>query len=408
LTPLPSRQFQGFISVFHVIFVAGLGLCLFMRFRRPGFTWDLSDTALVGLVLVQAALYVWFLILQRVPQTAGVAWAGYFASGYVIWLLEWQLEPALQWTAWAYLGQMFGVLPPRFSAPASVAVFLTYFGLKLGWANFVALKAWDWFSGIFLLVSVTALGMFLHRITVTSSERARLIQELERARKELELSRHRDTELAALRERERLARDLHDSLGHSLVTLTVQLEAAQRLYAVDPSRGQVVLEEMKSLTRTSMEQLRRSLAGLRAPGLGERPLSEAIRDLCAEVRQRTSLDLDCHLADRIENLPPAVAEVLWRVVQEGLANIEKHAAAKKASVRLEWLSTAEGANRESRKIRAQVGDDGVGLPADAEARPGHYGLRGLRERVEGVGGEFALTANGSKGGLLQAQIPILT
>ncbi|HWI59663.1 MAG TPA: sensor histidine kinase, partial [Bacillota bacterium] len=227
---------------------------------------------------------------------------------------------------------------------------------------------------------------------------ARLIQELKAARKEVELARQRDAELAVLRERERLARDLHDSLGHGLVTLTVQLEAAQRLYAVDPARASALLEEMKQLTRTSMEQLRRSLAGLRAPGLGERPLSQALCALGQEVAERTGLTVDCQVPTAADTLPPAVAEALWRVTQEGLANIEKHAQAQTAQISLLL---------ELRQVRLRVRDDGRGLPAEAEAKPGHYGLRGLRERIEGLGGEFTISPAQPHGTLLEARIPLI-
>jgi len=121
--------------------------------------------------------------------------------------------------------------------------------------------------------------LFIHRLVVTSAERAKLIQQLQAAQRELEAAHQREAEISVLRERERLARDLHDSLGHGLVTLNVQLEAAQRLYTVDPAKASALMEEMKNLTRTSMEQLRRSLAGLRTPGLGDRALKGAIEEL---------------------------------------------------------------------------------------------------------------------------------
>src|SRR5262249_56005621 len=89
-------------------------------------------------------------------------------------------------------------------------------------------------------------------VSHTSSERAGLIAELQAAQRALEVARQRDTELAALRERERLARDLHDSLGHALVALSVQLEAVQRLYTVDPARAPAHVSTMKDLPRASM------------------------------------------------------------------------------------------------------------------------------------------------------------
>ncbi|HYG36480.1 MAG TPA: sensor histidine kinase [Clostridia bacterium] len=410
--PLPIRQFRGFVTVFHVIFLAGLTFCILMRWRRPEVAWGLQDTALLALYLLQVGLYVRFFILLRTPPQDWKGWSVYFLTSYAIWLAEWRLEPSLEWTAWAYLGQMFGVLPPRVTLPASIAVFVSYSLLKLGWERLAAFSIWEWFGAASLVVSVTSLGMFLHRISTTSSDRARLIEELEGARKQLELARQRDAELAALRERERLARDLHDSLGHNLVTLTVQLEAAQRLMAPDPARATSILEEMKQLTRTSMEQLRRSLAGLRAPGLGDQSLTAALERLCAELRQRTSLKVECHIKGNADTFTPAVGEVLWRVAQEGVANVEKHAMARTVQISLQLNrgglpagQTQATSNLGQAVLR--VTDDGEGLPLAPEMRPGHYGLRGLRERVEGLGGTFTTSANRPQGTIIEARVPIV-
>jgi signal transduction histidine kinase len=269
--PLPDRQFRRFLYVFHVVFIGGLVCSLLFRWRRTELNWTWVDTSLVFLAAVQATLYIRFFIVAA-ERTSAKGWGFYFGAAFALWFLEWRLEPDFEWAVGALLGQMFGVLRARISLPASVAVFATYFLFKFGWQGLAAFTAWEWVIGLGMIASWTALGLFIHKLVVTSAERARLISELEAARAQLEIARQRDAELAALRERERLARDLHDSLGHSLVTLSVQLEAIQRLFATNPARAAELLEEMKRLTSTSMEQLRRSLAGLRTPGLGDRPL----------------------------------------------------------------------------------------------------------------------------------------
>ena len=208
----------------------------------------------------------------------------------------------------------------------------------------------------------------------------------------------RDTELATLQERERLARDLHDSLGHALVALSVQLEAIQRLYKVDPERASAQVDELKTLTRASMDDLRRSLAGLRAPGLGERCLSDALQALSVDTGQRAHLEIKCHVAEGANQLSPTQAETLWLVAQEALANIERHAAARTVQIRLDM---------ESQTARLTVKDDGRGMPPDAEKQPGHYGLRGMRERVEGLGGELTFISNGPGGTCVNVKLPIL-
>src|SRR5512137_2811169 len=147
-----------------------------------------------------------------------------------------------------------------------------------------------------------------------------------------------------------------------------------------------------------MEQLRWSLAGMRATGLGERPLAQAIAELCTEVAGRAGCKVDYQAPAEAPPLPPAVAEALWRTAQEALANVEKHSRAKTARVTLE---------PGPRAAAVRVSDDGVGLPEQAEARPGHYGLRGLRERVEGLGGAFTAARLEPAGTTIETRIPLI-
>jgi signal transduction histidine kinase len=406
--PLPQRQFRRFILIFHVVFIGGLLFSLVMRWRRPGMEWSWRDIILVVLVAIQAAIYLRFFAIGSGSPFSGRKSSLYFTTAFAIWLTEWRLESAFEWAIGALLGQLFGVLPPKASLPASAGVFLIYFWLKFGWSRLLSLNRWEVISGFAAIVAWTALGLFIHRLSVTSSDRARLIDQLEAARRQLELARQRELELATLRERERLARDLHDSLGHSLVTLTVQMEAAQRLFQTDPARAGALLEEMKQLTRSSMEQLRRSLAGLRAPGLGDRRLPAALAQLCDEVKQRGQIDITCQIAPAAEHLPPALAEAVWRLAQEGLANAERHSRATRAHLALETAgskaSPAAGERAAQSLVTVRLTDNGIGLPEDAEDRPGHYGLRGLRERFEGLGGRFTAACS-RPGTALEGVIP---
>ena len=314
-----------------------------------------------------------------------------------MWGLACWLNPFTWWLGFTYFGQMFGLLPLRAVMPGTAIVTILIALITSDWnLRQIPLGAvigftFQWLGGMTIF-------LFISGIIRTSGERAKLIAKLEAAQKELELAHQRDTELATLQERERLARDLHDSLGHALVALSVQLEAIQRLYKVDPERASAQVDELKTLTRASMDDLRRSLAGLRAPGLGERRLSEALQALSVDTGQRAHLEIKCHVAEGANQLSPTQAETLWRVAQEALANIERHAAARTVQIRLDM---------ESQTARLTVKDDGRGMPPDAEKQPGHYGLRGMRERVEGLGGELTFISNGPGGTCVNVKLPIL-
>jgi len=362
--------------------------------------WTTKTAVVIALVVAQIALYTWHTVLKREIWPGAMIGKGiFFAASLALALI---VAPMAQnefwWVRLVYVGMMFAALPLGWACFLGTLVGFLYLPMSEGWGDFAKYSFGDWFGAIYPIVLPAALGLLILRQNATNTEQARLIEELKATKKALELARDREGELATLRERERLARDFHDTLGHQLVTLTVQLEAAQRLLLVDPSRATVLLEEMQKLSRYSMEELRRALDNLRASGLGDRPLTVALQTLCTEMGQRFNITVDCKLAANTDALPPVVAEVLWRVAQEGLTNVGRHAQARQVQVKLNLLP---------KEILLRVADDGVGLPIDAENKPGHYGLRGLRERVEGLGGTFTLTTPASGGATIEARLPLI-
>ena len=169
-----------------------------------------------------------------------------------------------------FLGQAIGLLTPLTATVVVATVVCALLVHSAGW-DVIPASALIPAAGTVAGIAVTHL--FIYHATRASAERGRLISQLEQARA-------RDMELAALRERERIARDMHDELGHTLVALSVQLEAIQRLLKVDPERAWLQIEAMKQQTRESMAALQRTLAGLRAPQLGGQALGQALRQ-CA-------------------------------------------------------------------------------------------------------------------------------
>lgn len=393
--PIPAPYFELYGRFWDVasLLIFSLAAAAVLIANANELTW--REWLVAALSVGQGLLY--FFCITRggwpIPRRNLVL---YFVGGVCMWGLSCWLDPFPWWLGFTYFGQMFGLLPIQAVIPGTAIVTFLIALITSDWnLSQIPLGAvigftFQWLGGMVIF-------LFIYGTVRTSGERAKLITKLESAQKELELAHQRDTELAALRERERLARDLHDSLGHALVALSVQLEAIQRLYKVDPERASAQVDELKTLTRASMDDLRRSLAGLRAPGLGERRLSEALQALSVDTGQRAHLEITCHVAEGANQLSPAQAETLWRVAQEALANIERHAAARTVQIRLDV---------ESQTARLTVKDDGRGMPPDAEKQPGHYGLRGMRERVEGLGGTLTLTGNGN-GSLVDVKLPIL-
>jgi signal transduction histidine kinase len=392
-SPKIMRAYGNFWNIMALL-MFGLAALSVLYNDWGALTWQ--HWAQFGLIVGQGLLYLVAIALRGWPIQA--RWlALYFVGGLTLWALTGLFDNSYWWLGISYFGQMFGLLPPRVVIPGTflIDVLLVLQIARWDVANITSGMlmgfGFQWLGGM-------AVYLWIGSIIRTSEERGGLVAKLEAAQRELQAAREKDVELAALRERERLARDLHDSLGHSLTTITVQLEAIQRLYRVDAERGEAHVEELKALTRRSMDELRRSLDGLRAPGLGERKLNEAVQALSVEVGRRAALEVVCRVPPQADALSPAMQEVVWRVAQESLTNIEKHARARRVELQLDLQPNA---------TTLVVKDDGVGILPMAEFQRGHYGLRGMRERVEGLGGTLVLTTPAAGGTRLEVHLPVI-
>lgn len=251
-------------------------------------------------------------------------------------------------------------------------------------------------SDVLSIVATSGLIYTLATVIRQRVERDALIAELKEAHRDLRLASARDVELAALRERNRLAREMHDSLGHALVLIVMKIEAAQRLQGVAPERAAAEWEATKALVRSTMRDLRSSLAGLRLPVLAEQPLSSALADLVTSLQESAGVEVEMHVDDNVDALDRGVQETLYRVAQEALANVARHARARHA-----WLRIALDAGT----AQLVVEDDGVGLDA-AGSTGEHFGVVGMRERVEALAGSFSMGQRPAGGVELRATVPI--
>jgi signal transduction histidine kinase len=301
----------------------------------------------------------------------------------------------------ALMGQVCSSIPIR-KWPIPLLAIIVLAGAGAGLIEDISAANWGSIIGfVFFMVLWIGIGVFISMLFHERFQREHLITELRTTRDELAQYALQAEELAALRERTRLAREMHDSLGHALVLVNVKLEAAQRLYAVDAGRGAGELEATRALVRATMDELRRSLAGLRAPLPDHHDLPAALARLAGEVRARTSIEVTCSAAPGLHAagilLEPEATESLWRVAREALTNVERHAAAGCAELTLE---------RQNGALILRVTDDGSGVaPADL-ARSGHYGIIGMRERVEALGGTLRIAARPEGGTVVEARVPM--
>jgi signal transduction histidine kinase len=257
-------------------------------------------------------------------------------------------------------------------------------GLLLLLLVFVDWRVGDtWKSILLIVLSMLALCVFVVVFTEAVVREAQARNALGQAHQRLrEDSAHIET-LATVAERNRLAREVHDNLGHSLTIITVQLEAARVMLDVDPTRTRSALEQAQKLARDGLGEIRESVAALRALPTENRSLPEALADLVRQSRA-TGVPTTLLVPGVLPSLSSPVKFALYRIAQEGLTNVRKYAHATHVDLTLDGT--------EEHMVRLRVQDNGVGSLCTIDG----FGLLGARERVKALGAGF----------LLEVEIPL--
>ncbi len=207
----------------------------------------------------------------------------------------------------------------------------------------------------------------------------------------------RSTRLGAVEERNRLAREIHDTLAQGLTATALQLESADALLDAGGSEGaREPLRRALSLTRSNLEEARRSVLDLRASPLEGRPLSEALKALMDRWEVETGINARYAAVNGSRPLPPSVEAALYRICQEALTNVARHADAERVTVRL--VATPD-------RVRLVVLDDGRGFDASGVPEDRH-GIVGMRERAEVLGGTLEVQSEMGAGTRIEATVPL--
>lgn len=199
-------------------------------------------------------------------------------------------------------------------------------------------------------------------------------------------------ELATTKERNRLAREIHDSLGHYLTVANVQIEAARAVFARDANLGLHHLAQAQALTQEGLVEIRRSVAALRSSPLSELPLAPALQKL-AEQRNTVDTKIELTVTGAVRRLSPAAEVTFYRTAQEGLTNVSRHADATQVNLRLVF-----GINH---SVILRIEDNGRG----SENTEGGFGLLGIRERIQALGGKVKVSTAAGKGFTLEVEVP---
>jgi signal transduction histidine kinase len=297
----------------------------------------------------------------------------------------------LQWDWLLYLVTIavyFLFLSLRVAIISGVLLYLLLVG-NLGYLN-----NWNWshiyFNSLSLLpafIFVAVFSLMVRILDIQKDHAETLLHRLEESNAELEEA-HRQLqsyaneveELTIVRERTRMAREIHDTLGHYLSILTIQLETISKLQERDPARAAIEIAEARRVASQSMQEVRNAIAALRPTSIATLSLTQAITQLGNEFEQSgTETELTLDLDTQLPPISPDLQVAIYRAVQETLTNVRKHAHASKVLVRLRY---------EDELLELVVLDNGSGgSSSELDNQHGGFGLIGLRERIELLGGQ---------------------
>jgi signal transduction histidine kinase len=257
--------------------------------------------------------------------------------------------------------------------------------IDFGWG--AAIEAiYNYSAGFAFTIAFT---LITKRALDSREREEKLRLEIESAHEQLKVYAATAEDLATTRERNRVAREIHDGVGHYLTVVKTQLDAAAALIPTQPDRARDAVVKAAKLTGEALDDVRRSVGALRTDTTRP-PLPAALKQLATLGEPVPALAVE----GTPRPLPPAVEHALYRAAQEGLTNIRKHARATTSLLRLDF--------REPQRVRLELADNGVG--ANGTNGTG-YGLTGLRERIELLGGTVESGNRAAGGFALTVEVP---
>jgi len=319
--------------------------------RAPGLEWALTGAGLV----IFLALYFWGHWLRgsrRLWSVAGIAALGFLFT---------PRNPGAT-VFYIYAAAFCGRLGRTFHAVLSIAGLLAILAAQATWLRLPFLA---WFPAAVFSVLIGGINVHYTEVGKANARLRASQQEVER--------------LAQTAERERIGRDLHDLLGHTLSLITLKAELARKLAARDPERAAREMEEVETISRQALREVREVVGGYRSEGLA----AEMARARLALEAAGVKLE---YLALPVD-LDPAQENVLALSLREAVTNVMRHAHARTCRITLEPVEDGEENTEWAGGTRLEVRDDGKGAMNREAAREG-TGLTSMRDRVEGLGGRL--------------------
>ncbi len=363
---------------------------LIMEWKAGVFSW-IGLMFFTGLLALHASLY-WhspILVAKR-------AWPYFIIQGLLIYGMSFLVRngsPVVLLGLYPVLiGQSVGIFYQK-----SKIVAVSFGCYSLVW---IALSAMGWFEDILLLVPlfvlmnviVVSYGLLFFRQVHARLRTQSFLRELERTHRKVE-------ELTLANERQRMARDLHDTLAQGLAGLLMQLEAADaHLDKKNPARAQEIIKQTMQRGRKTLSDARLVIDDLRLNGNDDPDFSRLVEETADKLTSNTSLAVDLNIS-RSVSVTGFVMEHVLHIIGESITNTVKHAEANRLRLTIEEDESAG-------ILQIRIQDDGIGFNTDSIGRQaGHYGLVGIRERVRLLSGTIDIRSGPEEGTTITVAIP---
>lgn len=362
-----------------------------------------SDTDNIGLILgLTLAWVAWHGLGLRLAYRGVTSWDDNALPRFLIvlgdiifWFILVNLSPTYYFALFGMFSQIFRHMPLRYAIVDTI-ILMGALSYKQFTEDGQPISLNDPIIWVYVFMGFAGilLGVWISAIIEQSTRRRQLIEELESAQAQLAAAERRE---GMLQERQRLAREIHDTLAQGFTSIVMHLEAAEQAL---PDRLDVLqkhLDQARGTARTSLEQARRVVLDLRPELLEERALPEAIDRAAGRWSEESGISFEVTITGERYALHPEIEVTLLRAVQEALNNVRKHANAAEVSITLSYMDDV---------IILDVQDDG-NMRQEPLKRPlsSGFGLQAMRERVQQLGGEVLLENEPGEGTTLVVSVP---
>jgi len=401
---VPMVRFAGFMWLAYLLALAAINISLGPPSHGPEFLYNIFYYAchiFIALVLLTLGYWKWiqkrlgstFLPIVIVITTIMPILINWLVSGIFPLGPRFAPEsPTIRLIPFLFLGIMLVAWQYKWQYTVFIISGITVLSLLVGWNN--SSPGTPGFQG-YLATTLIQTVIFLalgFSISYLMTRIRKQQESLENAN--IHLSHYASTleQLTATRERNRLARELHDTLAHTLSGLSVQMETIKAYWDIDPSTARSLFEKALASAHSGLEETRRALKALRASPLDDMGLSLALETMVKDASARAGIPVEISLPEKFPVISPDVEQCVYRVAQEAITNAINHSRADRISVKID---EKEG------KLILTVQDNGTGFDLPKINLDNHFGLQGMKERAELVGGQLEVNTAPGQGTLVR-------